>query len=223
MYSYLVKKPSADRVKDIITKSVSIEQVRYTLLYSSAAEWIISGMSVTAFVFACFSVGVSHRSLTRQFDRDELLSHEAIHWVCGWPAANRPRIAQSQYFITIVLWDLSYNLYIYKTMLFKFCLKRFTSQKTLSTSWSRFHWREKRISSRSEWLNTSDLEWCQMWWTVNSLLMQISNDELQFILFFWTVSVKKKNQKNKKQTSHIIFRPCRKDMQIKSISFWKTW
>ncbi len=28
MYSYLVKKPSADRVKDIITKAVSIEQVR---------------------------------------------------------------------------------------------------------------------------------------------------------------------------------------------------
>lgn len=27
MYSYLVKKPSADRVKDIITKAVSIEQV----------------------------------------------------------------------------------------------------------------------------------------------------------------------------------------------------
>lgn len=28
LYSYLVKKPSEDRVKDIITKAVSIEQVR---------------------------------------------------------------------------------------------------------------------------------------------------------------------------------------------------
>lgn len=27
MYSYLVKKPSEDRVKDIVTKAVSIEQV----------------------------------------------------------------------------------------------------------------------------------------------------------------------------------------------------
>ncbi len=150
-----------------------------TGLRTTAVECCISGMSVTAFVFACFSVGVSHRGFTRQFNRDELLSHEAIHWVCSWPAANRPRIAQSQYFIRIVLWILSYNLYIYITVLFKFCLKRFTSQKTLSTSWSPFHWREKRISSRSEWLNTSDLEWCQMWWTVNSLLMQISNDELE--------------------------------------------
>lgn len=76
MYSYLVKKPSADRVKDIITKAVSIEQVR-SLLYSSNAECIISDINVI--VFACFSVGVSHRSLTRQFNRDELLSHEAIH------------------------------------------------------------------------------------------------------------------------------------------------
>lgn len=135
-----------------------------------------------------FPEGVSHRSLTGQFDRDELFSHEAVHWVCGWPVANRLRIAQSQYFIMIFLWFLSRTLYIYITVLYNLCLNRFTSQKTPSTSWSQFHWKEKLISLRSELANISDLEWCQIWWTVNSLLMQISNDELEEILFiYWTV------------------------------------
>lgn len=35
MYSYLVKKPSEDRVKDIVTKAVSIEQV-------SRCQWRIA-------------------------------------------------------------------------------------------------------------------------------------------------------------------------------------
>lgn len=131
-----------------------------------------------------FPEGVSHRSLTGQFDRDELFSHEAVHWVCGWPVANRLRIAKSQYFIRI-LWFMSHNLYIYITVLYNLCLKRFTCQKTPSTSWSQFHWKEKLISLRSELVNTSDLEWCQIWWTVNSLLMQISNDELEEILFIY--------------------------------------
>lgn len=188
MYSYLVKKPSADRVNDIITKAVSIEQVSShccaLVMWNALFQaWMQFYLSVLV-----FPEGVSHRSLTGQFDRDELLSHEAVHWVCGWPIANRLRIAQSQYFIETVLWFLSAHLYIYITVLYNLCLKRFTVQKTPSTSWSQSHWREKLISSRSELANTSDLGWCQTWWTVNSLLMQISNDELEEIVFiYWTV------------------------------------
>lgn len=98
------------------------------MLCSSNVECIVSGMNVIFMSLLVFPEGVSHRSLTGQFDRDELLSHEAVHRVCGWPIANRLRIAQSQYFIEIVLWFLSDNLYIYITLLYNLSQKVYRSE-----------------------------------------------------------------------------------------------
>lgn len=41
-----------------------------------------------------FVKGVSDGGLTSQSHWDELLSDEAVHWVCGWPAFHWPRSGQ---------------------------------------------------------------------------------------------------------------------------------
>lgn len=75
MYSYLVNKPSEDRVKDIVTKAVSIEQV------SRCQQ---SGLKIycrfgAKNVVKCGLAGVFDRGFASGSDWNELLPDEAVH------------------------------------------------------------------------------------------------------------------------------------------------
>lgn len=81
MYSYLVKKPSEDRVKDIVTKAVSIEQV-------SRCQWRIDKLNLKGSILCRFHAtnvnefgvaGVFNGGLAGRSDWNELLLDEAVH------------------------------------------------------------------------------------------------------------------------------------------------
>lgn len=74
-----MKKPSEDRIKDIITKAVNIEQVSQSYfsmdMNKPDGEILVTGCKCDAFLIA----GVSDRGLASGFDWNELLPDETVH------------------------------------------------------------------------------------------------------------------------------------------------
>lgn len=95
-----MKKPSEDRVKDIITKAVSIEQVGGSYLSTGMntpdGEILIKGCKHNMFLIA----GVSDGGLACGFDWNELLPDETVHRVCRRSSFCGPRAGQGLFHLT---------------------------------------------------------------------------------------------------------------------------
>lgn len=100
LYSYLLKKPSEDRVKDIITKAVSIEQVNKLLPFSphcSTQIFFTCLSGIQQINMLCCVAGVFDRGFAGEPHWNQLLPDEAVHRVCGWPASCWPRINKGNF------------------------------------------------------------------------------------------------------------------------------
>lgn len=92
-------------------------------------------------------VGVFDRGIASGSDWNELLSDEAVHWVCGWPAPYRPRTGQGNWDQTA--WKIPFNFFLKLCLsMFPFCCpltKGIQCRKSIWLHGVHFAWGEDQL------------------------------------------------------------------------------